>query len=193
MQKLFLLCLTLFSLQSFAQETEKTLVKSFDPEGSEIIKVEFTDQVTTDIWDENVLQVELDIHVNTSAAILSQLIKVGRYSIEGSKEENTYYLRLPALQKDVVIRGNKLTENIQASIKTPGYMVVESGAVHKDIAMLDQKMGGAAARSTQADKLKLFTKNIELHIRFKATGEDVDPSEVMVGDTPLTELMTDAK
>jgi hypothetical protein len=125
MKKLSILFALLFvSAFTFAQnDASKTLVKTLDPEGSTQIVFDFKHKnIDAKTWDNKGLRLQLEIHSNMPEAILAQLVKAGRYTLEGIKEGDIFYITAPNLGKNVTIGGKNLEEEIIVHVDMPGYM-----------------------------------------------------------------------
>ena len=85
----FVFCLVFTSTTLFAQihESNKTLVKTLNPKECPNIKIDIRNQnLSTSIWDEGTIRLQLEVQANVPLAVLQQLVKAGRYSLDGGKD-----------------------------------------------------------------------------------------------------------
>ena len=77
-----------FSSFTFGQSAEKTLVKSFNLKGQEIILLDLKGKVEVKEWKGEIMRVQMNIAIaNGSNSMLKSLITAGRYNLR-SKVEN---------------------------------------------------------------------------------------------------------
>lgn len=119
----FLLIATTFT---FAQDTEKTLVKSFNLQGNQVVVLDLEGTVVVKTWSNDIMRVQMTIsQKNTSEAILKSLIKAGRYNLKSSVEENGLMVSAPGLQREVMIRGKLLEDTISYIVFAPENVLVK--------------------------------------------------------------------
>jgi hypothetical protein len=122
---LTLLFLFLISAFSFAQTigSEKVLVKTMDTEGASQIVFDFRHkEINSEKWDRQSIRLQLEIYANMPESILAQLVKAGRYNLEGHKEGDFFYITAPNLEKSVTIGGKQLEEQIVVNVQMPDYL-----------------------------------------------------------------------
>jgi hypothetical protein len=143
------------SFSFFAQaqdQSEKSLVKSLKPEGVHEVVIDFSaEEINANPWDEGTFRIEMTIESNMPIQVLEQLVKVGRYTLEGYTEDGKYYVKAPNIDKHVSVRGKDLEEKISIKVKTPGYYVLNNNtlALGPDY----------AARSTTEKQMALMAVN----------------------------------
>ncbi len=116
---LFLLITGLLS----AQNDSKTLVKTIDPIGASEVLFDFKySKLESKTWNNNTVRLQLEVRSNMPEPILNQLVKSGRYTLEGSKNGSTYTLKAPNLAKQVTIGGKALQEEIILHVEMPESM-----------------------------------------------------------------------
>ena len=135
MKKSFLFFALLFvALTTKAQETNKTLVKTLDPKGTSIIDLKFKNKgIKAEPWDKGTIRIQLEIIANFPEAVVSQLIKAGRYTLTSSVEDGRLVISANNLNKAVSVGGKDLEDDIRVYTQTPGYYAVEDGAIRKNI------------------------------------------------------------
>jgi hypothetical protein len=121
-----------------AQEhSDKTLIKTLDPSEATSVVIDFkAAQINPQPWDGMGFRIELIIKSNMPLHVLEQLVKAGRYTLEGVKDGDTYFVNAPNLEKNVSVRGKDLEEEISVSVKTPGYYIMANNTLFKDATSL---------------------------------------------------------
>jgi hypothetical protein len=140
-----------FSFVAFTQaqgtESDQTLVKSFDAESSTSVVIDFkTAEINPQPWDGQAFRIEMVIKANMPIQVLQQLVKAGRYSLEGIKEGESYIVSAPNLAKSVTVRDRTLEEEIIILIKTPGAFLLAGNSLEKNL--------GVAARGVDTEQIK---------------------------------------
>jgi hypothetical protein len=129
------------------ENSDQTLVKSFDAESSTNVVIDFkTSEINPQPWDGQSFRVEMIIKANMPIQVLQQLVKAGRYSLEGTKDGESYIVSAPNLSKTVTVRDRTLEEEIIISIKTPGAFALSGNSLERNL--------GIAARGIDEEKLK---------------------------------------
>jgi hypothetical protein len=131
----FLFALLFTTSTVFAQESDKVLVKTLNPDNCPNVQIDIKNKgIESAPWDEGTIRVELEIKANVPDAILAQLVKAGRYSIGGIKDGETYIVSAENLGKTITIGGKDLEEEITIVVKTPGYFALnDAGILSKNI------------------------------------------------------------
>lgn len=176
------LCLA-FSLQ--AQESEKTLVKTLNPEEAANVHIDIKNKgMESNPWDEGTIRIQLAVEANVPEAILTQLVKAGRYSLDGNKDGEVYIVSAPNLDKAITIGGKDLEEKITVVVQTPGYFALnDAGMLSKDINgdVIAARANNEAAAKAMLKKMRAIRENVEWDIQIKSTlrkQPDLDLSQV---------------
>jgi len=113
---------------SFAQQSSKTLVQSFD--------IKDINEVTIDIPDANVeikewnnlseMRVQLEVSANMPEATFKSIIMAGRYNLVNNKNSNLITLTMPTLKRQVVLSGRELKEKLNFTIFVPAKIKVNT-------------------------------------------------------------------
>ena len=91
-----LLCATTIT---FAQQAEKTLVKSFNLQGNQVVIVDLEGPVEFKTWSNTTMRVQMDVQLgNGTEAMLKSLVKAGRYNLNTTVIEEGLKLFSPGLQ-----------------------------------------------------------------------------------------------
>lgn len=162
---------------AFAQTTsDKTLVKTLNAQECPNVKIDIKNKgIESKSWDEGTVRVELEVKANIPDAVLAQLIKAGRYTIEGGKDEKgeTFIVFAPNLEKSIMVGGKDLEEVITITVQTPGYFAMNDGLLSKDI---DET--AVAARSENAEeaaatikKMKAIKENLDMQVNVVSTSK----------------------
>lgn len=119
------LALAFFLSANFLMAQESTnLVQTLNPQEAKGVKLDIQ---TTDgknnpaayekskDWDEGAGAIRLNIVIeaNIPTAIIQQLVKAGRYKIQGNLKGDLFVIEAPNLQKTITIRGTDLVEKIK--------------------------------------------------------------------------------
>lgn len=112
--------LMFISLATFGQSTEKTLVKSFNIEGHEIVSIDIDAPVEVQKWSGKLLRIQLQISLETgSNALLKSLVQAGRYNLRHNLEDGSYSIYAPAMDMQVKIGGKPLQDNVSLLVYAP--------------------------------------------------------------------------
>jgi len=113
--------------------SEKTLVKTLMPEeSSEVVFETKNASIGSEPWDQKGMRVEIEVISNMPVSVLEQLVKAGRYELEGRTEDGIFYVNAPKMEKQVTVRGKLLEEVINFNVKTPGYYVLSENRLMPD-------------------------------------------------------------
>lgn len=112
---------------SYAQTTtEKTLVKSFNLQGKDVVVLDLDGEIEVKEWDNKIMRVQMTINVeNVSNSMLKSLIQVGRYNLSSDTEDDNFIVFAPAMKKEIKVRGKVLKENIVYTVFTPENVTVK--------------------------------------------------------------------
>lgn len=164
----FLAALFLISSSVFAQESDKTLVKTLNPEECPNVQIDIKNKgMSAEPWDEGTIRVQLEVKANIPSAVLAQLVKAGRYSIDGSKDGETYIVSAPNLEKSITIGGKDLEEEIKITVQTPGYFALNDGVLSKDINVEELAARGEA----DLEKMKRIKEDVNMLINVVSTSK----------------------
>lgn len=121
-----LILLLIATTFTFAQEAEKTLVKSFNLQGNQVVVLDLEGAIEVKTWSNDIMRVQMTIsHKNTSEAILKSLIKAGRYNLKSEIEEDGLKVTAPGLQREVTIRGKLLDDSVSYVVFAPENVLVK--------------------------------------------------------------------
>jgi len=169
MKKLFFSALFALAMQAgFAQEnSEKNLIKSFDPQGAQAIVLDIkTKEITTTVWNGGMMRVELLVKANMPDVVLDQLVKAGRYTVEATKnEDGTFTVTAPNLAKTVTIKGKDLQEEIFVQVQTPTKYLVSGNKLSKEESLVAARSGNEEADKAAIAKFKAITDKMNTEVK----------------------------
>lgn len=118
--------LLLLATISFGQNVEKTLVKSFNLKGNDIVQIEFNGPTELKTWDNDILRIQMTISLeNGSEAMLKSLVQIGRYNLKGNETDTAFAIDIPGLLREVKVRGNVLEEHVNFTVFAPKNVTVQ--------------------------------------------------------------------
>lgn len=189
MKKLLLmLALAASSQWAMAQDnSEKNLIKTFDPKGSTSVSFECQQKsIKTATWDGAMMRVELVVKANMPTAVLEQLVKAGRYNIEGAVNANgEFVVSAPNAAKSVVVRGTDLVEEIHITVQTSDKYLVSNNRMEKETPMV------AARTLSDIEKIKEMKKisqTMETAVKIESTLKTQPKFELKVGDILIDDV-----
>lgn len=167
---------------SYAQ-TDKSLVQTLNPKGAQHIRLNFNLPTTADTWKDETIRVFVEVNItNANATILDQLVKAGRYKIEGVKENTDFVIDLPNVKKEITVRGEKLIETISVKLMVPEYSDVKTSD-NNTVEVSQAKKPAIEGMAARALPFKKF--NCEVKIKCSN-----DPK---YADLKLSDLLIDGK
>lgn len=118
--------ITLISQLAFAQVAEKTLVKSFNLQGQQLVVLNLDGDVQVQEWNNDIMRVQMTISIpNVHTTTLKSLVQAGRYNLKSKLGDESYEVYSPGLQREVKIKGQKLDEKINYIVYAPNDVVVK--------------------------------------------------------------------
>ncbi|MEO1517815.1 MAG: hypothetical protein AAFV95_22535 [Bacteroidota bacterium] len=118
--------IALISQTAFAQVAEKTLVKSFNLKGQQLVVLNLEGDVQVQEWNNDIMRIQMGISIpNVHTTTLKSLVQAGRYHLRSKVEEDSYLVYAPGLEKEVKIRGQKLNEKITYTVYAPRNVLVK--------------------------------------------------------------------
>lgn len=191
----FFAAFLLLSSVSFAQESDKTLVKTLNPLECPNVQIDIQNKgMESEPWDEGTIRVELEIQANIPEAVLGQLVKAGRYSIDGGKDGETYIVSAPNLNKSITIGGKDLEEVITIKVQTPGYFALnDAGILSKAIneETIAARSNNAKEAAAMIKKMKAIKEDVNMHVNVVSTSKykgavDLSKYKLMIDGKEVT-------
>lgn len=107
-------------------EVEKTLIKSFNLKGNDVIILDLDGAIEVKEWKNDIMRVQMEINLEGgTSSMLKSLIQVGRYNLTSKIEENEFKVMAPDMNKEIKVRGKVLKENIAYTIFAPENVIVK--------------------------------------------------------------------
>ncbi len=119
-----------------AQKTvEKTLVKSFNLQGNDVVDLELTGDIEVKEWSSPSIRVEMLISMdNGNETMLKSLIKAGRYNLVSNETETAFKVTMPGLEREIKVKGALLRDKVSYIVNIPsGVSVRNESIVEADI------------------------------------------------------------
>ena len=118
--------LLLVTTSSYSQtRVEKTLVKSFNLKGNDVVVLDLEGEVEVREWKNDIMRVQMTINLDEgTSSMLKTLIQVGRYNLV-SKDQEEFLIYAPAMNKEIKVRGKVLKENIVYTVFAPENVTVK--------------------------------------------------------------------
>lgn len=105
-----------------AQQTQKTLIKSFNLKGNDYVMLNFDGKVEIKEWNNTILRVQMGITLeNATVHMLKYLITKGRYNLSAVETDKGMVISTPNRQKKVVVnkKGDELAEIVTYTVFVP--------------------------------------------------------------------------
>lgn len=139
---LVIIGLVLVANMAFAQ-TEKTLVKTFNLQGSTAVVLDLDGDVVIKEWGEKTMRVHMNIQLqNTNVHMLKHLMTKGRYNLNIDNSGSASVITSPGRNQDVIINknGDTLKENVTYVVFIPMNVTAETlNATNTDAAVAGEK------------------------------------------------------
>lgn len=195
MRQLFFLCAFLAMGTALLAQGDKTLVKTLNPDEAPNVHINIRNQgMESESWDEGTIRVQLEIEANVPEAILAQLVKAGRYSLDGGKDGEIYIVSAPNLEKSITIGGKDLEEKITIKVQTPGYFALnDKGMLSKEIneEVIAARSNNAEDAAALLKKMKSIREDMDIEVSVKSTSKykkaiDLSTFKIMVEGEEMT-------
>lgn len=171
-------------------QDNKTLVKTFDTSNSTAVKFDFkSKEIKTETWSGAGIRIELEITANMPTQIMDELVKAGRYSLQGTAEGDMFVVSAPNLGKSVTIKGTDLDEQITVRVKTADRYYVQSNVLEK--AINDSWVARDGSEAAKLKEMKKFGQNIEVDVIVKSTlakqpaKMQLKRGDILIGGEPI--------
>ncbi len=127
--KLTILALFFVTTLMLGQTTaEKTLVKSFNLKGNDVVLMDLKGDVEVKHWKKEVMRIQMTIGIeNRSSSMLKSLITAGRYNLISKTEEDEFVVFSPGMERNIKIKGTNLEEKISYIVYAPENVMVKLG------------------------------------------------------------------
>lgn len=161
------------TLASAQADGEKALVKTLDPKSAESLVMDVNFPVNGQEWGEPTVRVLLEIHgSNVNVKVIEQLVKAGRYSVEGALVDKKFVISMPGLKKEVTYQGVKVTEQLKATLFVPsGFDVAKADG---DKMVIESQLAKKLAIQGLAARGKPFFQPVDCSIQISCATTDND-------------------
>ena len=124
--KAFLTIFTLiFAITIATSQSEKTLVKSFNLKGMQVVVLDLDGEVEVREWDNTFMRVQLTIVIEKgNDSMLKNLVRSGRYNLYSKISEEDFKIFAPGTKKEMKVSGQDLNENITYLVYAPENVIV---------------------------------------------------------------------
>lgn len=115
-----------WSVMVFAQQmVEKKLVKPIDLQGKEILKVDLSGMVATEVWSNDHAQIKINVKAyGINNQMLNALVSAGRYNINIDNDIDDIGISSPNLDKSITVRGKRLKDEVSYTVFVPSNVSV---------------------------------------------------------------------
>jgi hypothetical protein len=104
----------------FAQTVEKTFVRSFNLQGAQEAVLQIEGPVDVQTWSQSITRIQMTVGIERgSESMLRSLAQAGRYNLKGQLDNDQYFISVPGLEREVLVNGQALAENISYVIFVP--------------------------------------------------------------------------
>ncbi len=124
--KAFLTIFTLiFAITIATSQSEKTLVKSFNLKGIQVVVLDLDGDVEVREWKNSIMRIQLTIIIeNGNDSMLKTLVRAGRYNLYSKVNNEDFRIFAPETKKDMKVSGYDLKENISYIVYAPENVIV---------------------------------------------------------------------
>jgi hypothetical protein len=125
--KAFLTLVTLiFAITIATSQSEKTLVKSFNLQGMQVVILDLDGDVEIREWNNTVMRIQVTIKIdNGNDSMLKSFVTSGRYNLYSKLNSEDLLIFAPGTKKDIKISGQNLNESISYIVYAPENVVVK--------------------------------------------------------------------
>jgi len=124
--KAFLTIFTLiFAITIATSQAEKTLVKSFNLKGMQVVELDLDGEVEVIEWKNSIMRVQLNIVLEMgNESTLKSLVRSGRYNLYSKVSDEDFKIFAPGTKKGMTISGQNLNENVTYIVYAPENVIV---------------------------------------------------------------------
>jgi len=134
--KAFLTIFTLiFAIAIASSQSEKTLVKSFNLKGMQVVVLDLDGEVEVKEWNKPIMRIQLTIVIEKgNESTLKSLVRAGRYNLYSKVTDEDFEIFAPGTKKEMKISGQDLNENITYTVYAPENVIVKmAGEASTDV------------------------------------------------------------
>ena len=125
--KAFLTIFTLIvAITIVTAQSEKTLVKSFNLQGIQVVVLDIDGDVEIREWKNDILRIQLTVNItNGNDSMLKSLVTAGRYNLYSNIGEEGFKIFAPETKKEMKVSGQDLNERISYIVYAPENVIVK--------------------------------------------------------------------
>lgn len=176
MKALLLWCLCFIGANCWAQQTT---VQTLNPQKCPNVNIKVPHELLKhESWDGGGIRVDVLITSNAPQPILDALMKANRYSLDGTKDGDSYIITAPNMEVPLSMGSKTMEENIQITISTPTYFAMNGETtLYKDIdedAIRGQARSGSDTREeieAVIKKMREIREDMNVHIKVQSTSK----------------------
>ena len=175
--KFLLLMLCLFYFAQI-QAQKKTQVRTLNPQKCQNIKIKVPNNlIKHEAWEFGGIRIDIVIEAGIPPEVIDALMEAGRYELDGKIIEGDYFVDAPNLEVPLKLNGAPFQENIEISISTPDYFVMnDQSSLYKDI---DEDMVRARSVSEEElqqllHKMRAIREDVNVHLKLVSTVSETD-------------------
>ena len=134
--KAFLTIFTLiFAIAIASSQSEKTLVKSFNLKGMQVVVLDLDGEIEVKEWNKPIMRIQLTIVIEKgNESTLKSLVRAGRYNLYSKVTDEDFEIFAPGTKKEMKISGQDLNENITYTVYAPENVIVKmAGEASTDV------------------------------------------------------------
>ena len=134
--KAFLTIFTLiFAIAIASSQSEKTLVKSFNLKGMQVVVLDLDGEIEVKEWNKPIMRIQLTIVIEKGhESTLKSLVRAGRYNLYSKVTDEDFEIFAPGTKKEMKISGQDLNENITYTVYAPENVIVKmAGEASTDV------------------------------------------------------------
>ncbi len=127
-QKSFTLTVLLLfvSFMTYGQQVEKTLVKSFNLQGNQVVALQMDGPIEVKAWNNDFLRVQMQVTLKEgSEALLKSLVQAGRYNLRYEIDGESYKILAPQLGLVVKVGSKPLEDSVSYIVYAPENVLVK--------------------------------------------------------------------
>ena len=124
--KAFLTIITLiFAITIATSQSEKTLVKSFNLKGMQVVELDLDGDVEVVEWKNAIMRIQLKIVLeNGNESTLKSLVRSGRYNLYSKVGDEDFKIFAPETKKSLKMGASNLDETISYTVYAPENVIV---------------------------------------------------------------------
>lgn len=134
--KAFLTVFTLiFAITIATSQAEKTLVKSFNLKGMQVVELDLDGDIEVREWDNTIMRIQLTIMIERgNDSTLKSLVRAGRYNLYSEIGDEDFKIFAPGTKKEMKVGSQELNENISYTVYAPENVIVRmAGEASTDV------------------------------------------------------------